>query len=499
MEFIVGSAAAAGEVLFVARAEHAVGQTGRIERDGGAGGEDKDVGRTLTLVRAEGVAIRAHHHGVAAERDRVAELIIGSAVAGGELPVLRPYSLARAGAGEDVGRTLTRIRADVVAISAHYQQVAAERDGPAEVITNRAVVGVEFLLLRPERGAAGEDVGRTLTQHRTEVAKHSAHHQRVAAERDGVAEEITSRAVAGGEFLLERPTCPAARENAGRALIRCQADVVVRNAHDHGVAAQRDRSAEGVRRLAVVVGELRLQRPDLIAAVVAEDVGRTLIPFHTDVVIRRAHHHGVTAERDCVAEVIIGRAVEGGEFLLLRPACAAAAEEVDRTLIHVQSRADDVVIRRAHHQRVAAERDGVAEVITPRAVVGGQFLLQRPDRPAADEDVDRALIRIRAVVVFRRAHHQGVAAQRDGMTEVITAHAVRGQQLLLFDGPALAQHKGVGRALRRGRDPAQISAHQHRVAVQRHRVTEAVIRRAEFRAEVPLRFPIAALPAKHVG
>src|SRR5262249_12537090 len=158
---------------------------------------------------------RAHYHGVAADGDGGAEEIIAIDMVGDEFLLLRPD---RAAANEDVGRALIPVRADVVVRRAHHHGVAADSDGGAEEITGRAVVGDAFLVLRPARAAANEDVGRALIPVRAAVGALGAHHHGVAANGHPVAKAIACRAVAGGEFLLLGPARPVAREDVGRAL-----------------------------------------------------------------------------------------------------------------------------------------------------------------------------------------------------------------------------------------------------------------------------------------
>lgn len=141
-----------------------------------------------------------------------------------------------------------------------------------------------------------------------------------------------------------------------------------------------------------------------------------------------ADHHGVATERDRIAEIIITCAVVGDEFLLLCPHPAAAREDVGRTLTVVCT---DVVRPRADHHGVAADRDRVAEVSIGNAVVGHEFLLERPDAAAAREDVSRTLIGDRVNVVVHRAHHQCVVFNRDRPAKGIQGCSIRRRQLLL--------------------------------------------------------------------
>src|SRR5262249_15370122 len=148
----------------------------------------------------DGVPNRADCQRVAVDRDSEAEEIYPGAVAGVEFLLRRPV---RAATLEDVGRTLLAVRANGVKIRPSHQSVAAERNGKTEKIIRRAVAGRDFLLLRPGRAAARENVGRTLTAVCSNGVKRRADRQRVAVERDCPAELIMRSAVVGGEFLLQ--------------------------------------------------------------------------------------------------------------------------------------------------------------------------------------------------------------------------------------------------------------------------------------------------------
>src|SRR5262249_27440655 len=146
----------------------------------------------------------------------------------------------------------------------------AQTHRKAEEIIRRPVYGSQSALLRPVRAVAAEDVSRALIR-RVEVVAKCAHHGRVAVERDRDAEAITSRAVSGEELLLLRPVRATAREDVSRALLRRRADIAAQRAHQHGVAAERDRVAEKFAGGRGVIVESLLLRPDPVAA--RENVG----------------------------------------------------------------------------------------------------------------------------------------------------------------------------------------------------------------------------------
>ncbi len=93
----------------------------------------------------------------------------------------------------------------------------------------------------------------------------------------------------------------------------------------------------------------------------------------TDVGVRRPDHHGVPAEGHENAETVIVRAVAGGQFFHKAPVVIPALvsiKDVGRALIGV---AADVGQIRPDHHGVPAEGHGNAEIVTSRAVAGGQF------------------------------------------------------------------------------------------------------------------------------
>src|SRR5215510_1043423 len=147
---------------------------------------------------------------------------------------------------------------------------------------------------------------------------------------------------------------------------------------------------------------------------------------------RRAHRHGSAADRDRSAELITRQAVylNGREFLSLSPGRAIAREDVGRSLILFSV---DVVALGAYYQRVAVERHRKSEDVSRRAVGGGEFLLQRPGRAVAREDVNRTLSAVRADGVPKHTHRQCVAVERGRRAEVFSGSAILGGQLLLFD------------------------------------------------------------------
>ena len=118
------------------------------------------------------------------------------------------------GTVEVVNRASTAVPADV-ARRADKHGVAAENNGGA-------IVGREFLLLRPGCTATCEDISRALIHDCADVVLHCTHNRCVAVERDRDAEEIASRAVTGREFLLLWPDCAVAHKLAEKHITFAQ-------------------------------------------------------------------------------------------------------------------------------------------------------------------------------------------------------------------------------------------------------------------------------------
>ena len=87
----------------------------------------------------------------------------------------------------------------VVEESPHHGGVARERHGGAELVEHGRVARRQLGLLVPRAPAAHEDVGRARLVARV-VVPPSPHHDRVARERHGAAEQVGGRRVARGQF-----------------------------------------------------------------------------------------------------------------------------------------------------------------------------------------------------------------------------------------------------------------------------------------------------------
>src|SRR5436309_2933694 len=87
--------------------------------------------------------------------------------------------------------------------------------------------------------------------------------------------------------------------------------------------------------------------------------------------------------------------------------------------------------RSADHGSVPAYGHGLAEVVSIRAIAGGQLLLLGPGAAAAREDIGHALTQIGTDRLEGVANHDGVSAHSHGIAEAVIGQAVRGNQLML--------------------------------------------------------------------
>ena len=128
----------------------------------------------------------------------------------------------------------------------------------------------------------------------------------------------------------------------------------------------------------------------------------------------RADNRRLAAQRDGVTELIAGCAIARGDLLLLRPHATAANEDVNGAgcgAVRVRQ-------RRTHDGGVSPQRYGETEGIPSRTVARRELLLLGPDTSRAREHVRSA--RICAVVVSPgRADDGGVAENRDGRAEAV--------------------------------------------------------------------------------
>src|SRR5208283_685420 len=128
---------------------------------------------------------------------------------------------------------------------------AADRDGPAEVVTCHAVRSGQFRLLAPRSAAFDEHVSRSLILIRADRVLPGPHQRRAAVYRDRGAEHAPT--VGRGQLRLLSP--PSAAFDKYIRLFP------PRRAHHHRAAADRDGRAEELIYHAVGRGQLRLLSP----------------------------------------------------------------------------------------------------------------------------------------------------------------------------------------------------------------------------------------------
>ena len=201
------------------------------------------------------------------------------------------------------------IRIDGLPESPDQRHASAQRHEVAELVARRAIGSSQLLLLAPNRAAPHKHVRGSLSA----ILVHSPDQRRVPAHRHGVAEEVASRAIGCGQFLLQAPY-PAALDEHVRGPL--EIDIRIRSDGFEGSPDQQS------------------------------------VPTH----------------RDGNAELVVRRAIGSSQLLLLAPCSAALREHVRRPLEGILARSRD-------HRRAPADRHEVAEIVARRAVGSGQLLL----------------------------------------------------------------------------------------------------------------------------
>jgi len=114
------------------------------------------------------------------------------------------------------------------------------------------------LLLAPDSAASREYVCRACICSTRRVVQYGADDSGVAADRNRVAKKVIRRTIGRRQLLLLAPDSAPSREYVCRACIRAARRVVLPGADDSDVAADRDRDAEIIIRRAIGGGELLL-------------------------------------------------------------------------------------------------------------------------------------------------------------------------------------------------------------------------------------------------
>ena len=150
-----------------------------------------------------------------------------------------------------------------------------------------------------------------------------------------------------------------------------------------------------------------------------EDVGGTVVA----VVLVSSHQDGVAVDGDGDSELVARRSAEGGELgglAAVGPAAGGLGEYVSRAFVVVVG--IGVVLVRPYHDGVAVHRHRIPELVVRRAVIGGELGYLLPHAGDLDKDVGRTGIAggvavVVGVVVLIRSDHRGIAVHRHRISE----------------------------------------------------------------------------------
>src|ERR1035438_8020039 len=181
------------------------------------------------------------------------------------------------------------------------------------------------------------------------------------AHRDGVTEIVAGRFIGSRQLLLLAPRPSAAHKH-------------VRGSHarspDHRcIPAHRDGPAKSIARRAIGSSQFLLLGPHSTAA--HKHVRGSLVRLRVEGLTPTPDHRRVSAHRYGVAKLVVRRAIESSQFLLLGP-CTAAAHQ------HIRGSLGVVLANSPDHRRIPAHRYGPAELVAHKAIGSGQLLLLGP-------------------------------------------------------------------------------------------------------------------------
>ncbi len=150
-------------------------------------------------------------------------------------------------------------------------------------------------------------------------------------------------------------------------------------------------------------------------------------------VIARCSNHGVVpGDGHPGAKTVTCGRIQSGEFLLLRPGRPRANEDVRAAT----STPSIIIAMCTNHGVVPGDGHAGAEIVTCSHIRGGEFLLLRPGRPRSNEDVCAARVR----VIAPCSDHGVVPGDGHTAAENVTSSRVRSGELLL-----LRPHRTRGR------------------------------------------------------
>ncbi len=194
----------------------------------------------LEYIRRAGAAsfiiieIRPHYCEIAADRNRPAKEVLGSAIGGEQLLLLAPACpippeyISRAGVG-------------FIAITPkcpHDCVIPADRNRGAKVVVRSAVRGEKLGLLSPVITITTPEYISRAGVASIVIIVPRPHDCIIAADRDRDAKPVVGCAIRGGKLGLLAPACPIPLEYISRPIATC----------DGIIAADRDRVAKGLNR-----------------------------------------------------------------------------------------------------------------------------------------------------------------------------------------------------------------------------------------------------------
>ena len=233
----------------------------------------------------------------------------------------------------------------------------------SEIVVCRAVAGGQFGLLAPHRPAAHEHIGRPFCLRAPRPPP-------CPRRRDRQSEMVTRTRGRWRSGRLAGSTVPAAHKHIGRACIEAAA-VSSKCPDHHRVPVTRDgdsepSSAERRRWRSVWLAGLQLVplRTNTYAEPACTVAGR--------IVPRRSDHHRVPVHRDRNSEMVVCRAVAGGQFGLLDPNSRARGARTHTPSPHSSPAAVSSICAPTTTVSPSTETEYPKSVVF-RAVAGGQF------------------------------------------------------------------------------------------------------------------------------
>jgi len=157
------------------------------------------------------------------------------------------------------------------------------------------------------------------------------------------------------------------------------------------------------------------------------------------------------------------------------------------------------VARGADQGRLAVQRDRVSELVPAGAVRSGQLLLLAPDTTILHEYISRTCVDAACGVVPGRTHDQRARTQGQGVAERRIGCRVRGGQGLLIRPQFRIAGKDIHRpSARQGIDRVPRRRDRQRIAPQTDGGTETIVRLQPRDGQLLFQQPIRTRSGKHV-